>query len=68
MGVAIYFVIKMNLNYAVLAMLVLFTLTNTVRELSFKSQGLERESKRMRRFTIFFGITFVGMLVLTFNL
>ncbi|MFS0577164.1 hypothetical protein AB1K83_16135 [Sporosarcina sp. 179-K 3D1 HS] len=60
---SLYFVVKSNLNYAVLAMTLLFTLTNGVRAKSFREQGFERQSKWMAGMSIFFGISFVGALL-----
>lgn len=59
----LYFVVKSNMNYAVLAMMALFTMTNGVRAKSFREQGFERQSKWMAGLSIFFGISFVGVLL-----
>ncbi|MDW0118036.1 hypothetical protein QTL97_13910 [Sporosarcina thermotolerans] len=60
------FVIKGQLEYAVLMMMALFTLTNASRSKAFKEQGHERESKLMRYLSIFFAIGFVIVFFLIF--
>ena len=60
------FVIKGQLEYAVLTMMALFTLTNASRAKAFKEQGHERESKWMRYLSIFFAIGFVIVFFLIF--
>ncbi|BAQ08963.1 cation transport ATPase [Bacillus sp. OxB-1] len=63
-GVAsLYFIVKGNLNYAVLAMTALFTMTNGFRAKSFREQGFERQSKWMAGMASFFGIAFIGILI-----
>lgn len=60
---SLYFIIKLDFNYAVLAMVALFSLTNGARAQSFRNQGMERESKWMRWMSLFFGIAFIVLLV-----
>lgn len=60
---SLYFIVKSNLNYAVLAMLALFTMTNGFRAKSFRDQGFERQSKWMAGMSVFFGISFLGVLL-----
>ncbi|MBE1555151.1 hypothetical protein [Sporosarcina limicola] len=61
-----YFIIQLDLNYAVLSMMALFSLTNGARAISFRSQGMERESKWMLWMSIFFGIAFIVLLIINF--
>jgi Ca2+/Na+ antiporter len=58
-GAAIYFILKVNLNLAVLSMIALFSLTNAARAVSFKNQGMLRESKWMKWLSMFFVIAFI---------
>jgi len=60
---SLWFVIKLNLDYAILSMMALFAMTNASRAVSFKRQGYEREAGWMRWLSIIFGIAFVGILV-----
>nr|WP_285851989.1 hypothetical protein [Sporosarcina luteola] len=59
-----FFVVRGKLDYAILTMMALFTLTNASRAKSFKEQGFERESKWMRYLSILFAISFIVVLVL----
>lgn len=61
---AIFFIIKGNLNLAVLFMTALFALSNGFRAISFKEKGFEREAKWMKWMSIFFSATFVVLFVL----
>ncbi|MCM3744983.1 hypothetical protein M3193_12605 [Sporosarcina luteola] len=62
--VTLFFVVRGKLDYAILTMMALFTLTNASRAKSFKEQGFERESKWMRYLSILFAISFIVVLVL----
>ncbi|MDN4606354.1 hypothetical protein [Sporosarcina highlanderae] len=64
--VTLFFVIIGKLDYAILMMMALFTLTNASRAKSFKEQGHERESKWMRYLSILFAIAFVVVFILVF--
>ena len=44
---SVYFIIKLDLNNAVMSMVALFALTNGARAKSFREQGMVRESKWM---------------------
>ncbi|WP_332646362.1 hypothetical protein [Lysinibacillus sp. 54212] len=59
---SLYFVIKQNIEMAVLFLTILFTLTNFTRYRSFKGQGMEKESKWMRNMAIFFAIATLAVL------
>lgn len=63
---ALLFVIRGNLNMAVLFMTVLFALTNGFRAVSFKEKGFVREAKWMKGMSIFFSLAFLVMLLLIF--
>jgi len=63
---ALVFVIRGNLNMAVLFMTVLFALTNGFRAVSFKEKGFVREAKWMKGMSIFFSVAFLVMLLLIF--
>ncbi len=52
---SVYFIIKLDLNNAVLSMVALFSLTNGARAKSFREQGMVRESKWMLWMSTFFG-------------
>ena len=60
----LFFVVKGKLDYAVLTMMALFTMTNASRAKSFKEQGYEKESKWMRYLSILFAISFIVVLLL----
>lgn len=62
--VTLFFVVRGKLDFAILTMMALFTLTNASRAKSFKEQGYERESKWMRYLSILFAISFVVVLLL----
>ena len=60
---SIYYIIKLDLNYAVLSMVALFSLTNGARSKSFRDQGMLRESKWMLWMSLFFGAAFIVLLI-----
>ncbi|WP_339253432.1 hypothetical protein NSQ43_04645 [Sporosarcina sp. FSL W8-0480] len=62
----LFFVVKGMLDYAVLMMMALFTLTNASRSKSFKEQGFDRESKWMRYLSILFAIAFIVVFIIIF--
>ncbi|MCM3638328.1 hypothetical protein M3152_11525 [Sporosarcina luteola] len=62
--VTLFFVVRGNLDFAILTMMALFTLTNASRAKSFKEQGHERESRWMRYLSILFALSFVVVLLL----
>ena len=53
---AIAFVVKGNFDFAVLAMTIMFALSNGFRAKSFKEQGFSKEAKWMKYMAIFFSI------------
>ena len=60
---SIYFIIKLDLNNAVLSMVGLFSLTNGARAKSFREQGMVRESKWMLWMSFFSVGAFVVLLI-----
>ena len=61
---AIVFIIKGNMNFAVLFMTAMFALTNGFRAVTFKEKGFERESKWMKWMSILFSIGCLVILIL----
>ena len=61
---ALIFVVKGNLNLAVLFMTALFALSNGFRAISFKEKGFIREAKWMKGMSIFFIAAFIVILIL----
>lgn len=60
---ALVFIIKGNINLAVLFMTALFALSNGFRAVSFKEKGFEKEAKWMKGMSIFFVIAFIIVLL-----
>lgn len=60
---ALVFIIKGNINLAVLFMTALFALSNGFRAVSFKEKGFEKEAKWMKGMSIFFVIAFILVLL-----
>lgn len=60
----LYFIVKLNLSFAVVSMMALFSLTNGARSMSFHEQGMKRESKWMLWLSLFFGIAFFILLII----
>lgn len=60
---ALVFIIKGNINVAVLFMTALFALSNGFRAISFKEKGFEKEAKWMKGMSIFFVIAFIVVLL-----
>ncbi len=58
-------VYHMNMNFALLSILGVFTLTNLMRAQAFKDRGLIREAKWMNRIAISFIVLFVIVFVVT---
>ncbi|PIC58085.1 MULTISPECIES: hypothetical protein [Sporosarcina] len=59
---ALYFIIKLNLEFAILFMLIMFTFTNAARTIMYRNQGLMREAKWMLWMALFFGVGSLGAL------
>lgn len=60
---ALVFIIKGNINLAVLFMTALFALSNGFRAVSFKEKGFEKEAKWMKGMSIFFVVAFIVVLL-----
>lgn len=60
---SLYFIIQLNLEFAILSMLIMFTLTNGARTVMYKKQGLVRESKWMLWMAMFFAAGSIGTLL-----
>lgn len=54
---SLYFIIKLNLEFAILSMLVMFALTNAARTIMYKNEGLLKEAQWMLWISLFFGIS-----------
>ncbi|MGE7674724.1 hypothetical protein ACQKMV_14250 [Lysinibacillus sp. NPDC094403] len=61
---AIVFIIMGNFNFAVLAMTIMFAVSNGFRAKSFKEQGYVKESKWMKYMAIFFAIASIVVLII----
>lgn len=61
--VAIIFIIKGDINLAVLFMTAMFAITNGFRSMNLKENGFDREAKWMRSVAILFAVIFFGMLL-----
>lgn len=53
---ALFFIVKKNMEAAILSMTIMFTLTNFFRSRTFKEKGHIKESKWMRNMSITFAI------------
>ncbi|MFJ7827204.1 hypothetical protein [Psychrobacillus sp. NPDC096623] len=63
---ALVFIIKGNMNMAVLLMTAIFALSNGFRAISFKEKGFVREAKWMKGMSILFAVLFFVVLLLMF--
>ncbi|TKI53106.1 hypothetical protein FC756_25750 [Lysinibacillus mangiferihumi] len=64
---AIVCIIIGNFNLAVLAMTIMFALSNGFRAKSFKEQGYVKEAKWMKYMAIFFSIASIAVLIIIFT-
>ncbi|MCM3357610.1 hypothetical protein NSQ95_17220 [Psychrobacillus sp. FSL W7-1457] len=62
---SLVFIIKGDINLAVLFMTLIFVLSNGYRAIVFKEKGHEREAKWMKTMAIVFAVLFVLVLFLT---
>lgn len=62
--IALVFIIKGNINLAVLFMTVLFALSNGYRSSNLKEKGFDREAKWMKGISVFFVIAFIIVLII----
>lgn len=58
-----YFVVQQNMLLAGLSIIGMFILTNLLRTIAFGERGMVQEAKLMRLLSIFFGVVFIGLLV-----
>ena len=63
---ALIFIIKGNMNLAVLLMTAIFALSNGFRAISFKEKGFVREARWMKGMSILFAVLFFVVLLLMF--
>lgn len=63
---ALVFIIKGNINMAVLFMTAIFALSNGFRAISFKEKGFVKEAKWMKGMSILFFVLFFVVLFLLF--
>ncbi|KOP81096.1 aspartyl/asparaginyl-tRNA synthetase [Lysinibacillus sp. FJAT-14745] len=61
---AIVFIIMGNFNFAVLAMTIMFAVSNGFRAKSFKEQGYIKEAKWMKYMAIFFSIASIVVFII----
>lgn len=61
---SLYFIIKLDLQNALIGMVALFALTNSARAKQFKSQGMIRESRWMQGISMLFAIALAVILFL----
>ncbi|TQR34153.1 hypothetical protein C7Y47_09235 [Lysinibacillus sphaericus] len=64
---AIVFIIIGNFNFAVLAMTIMFAVSNGFRAKSFKEQGYVKEAKWMKYMAIFFSIASIVVFIIIFT-
>ena len=53
---ALFFIVKQQMDAAILAMTIMFTFTNFFRARTFKDKGYEKEAKWMKSMAILFAI------------
>ncbi|WP_432353204.1 hypothetical protein [Sporosarcina sp. A2] len=63
---SLYFIVKLDLQNALIGMIALFALTNSARAKSFRSQGMVREARWMQGLSTLFAIAFAVVLFLRF--
>ncbi|MER2171102.1 hypothetical protein [Psychrobacillus psychrodurans] len=63
---ALVFIIKGNINMAVLFMTAIFALSNGFRAISFKEKGFVKEAKWMKGMSILFIVLFFVVLFMLF--
>ncbi|MGN7410099.1 MULTISPECIES: hypothetical protein [unclassified Sporosarcina] len=61
---SLYFIIKLDLQNALIGMVALFALTNSARARQFKNQGMIRESRWMQGLSMLFAIALAVILFL----
>ena len=61
---ALFFIIKQNMDAAILSMTIMFTLTNFFRSRTFKEKGHDKEASWMRKMSIIFAILSILVVVI----
>lgn len=61
---ALFFIVKQNMEAAILAMTIMFTFTNFFRSRTFKEKGHEKEAKWMQRMSMIFAVLSVIVLLI----
>ena len=60
---ALFFIIKQNMDAAILSMTIMFTLTNFFRSRTFKQKGHDKEAKWMQRMSMIFAVLSVLVVI-----
>ena len=63
---SLYFIVKLDLENALIGMSALFALTNSARAKSFRKQGMIRESHWMQGLSMIFALAFAVILFMKF--
>ncbi|MCH7323651.1 MULTISPECIES: hypothetical protein [Solibacillus] len=64
---ALFFIIKQNMDAAILSMTIMFTITNFFRSRTFKEKGHDKEANWMRKMSMIFAILSVLVVVIMLN-
>ena len=64
---ALFFIVKQNMEAAILAMTIMFTFTNFFRARTFKEKGHEKEAKWMRNMSTLFAVLTIVVLLVILN-
>ena len=59
---ALFFIVKQNMEAAILSMTIMFTFTNFFRSRTFKEKGHEKEAKWMRNMSTLFAVLSIVVL------
>lgn len=60
---ALFFIIKQNMDAAILSMTIMFTLTNFFRSRTFKEKGHDKEASWMRKMSLIFAVISVLVII-----
>lgn len=60
---ALFFIIKQNMDAAILSMTIMFTITNLFRSRTFKQKGHDKEAKWMQKMSMIFAILSVLVVI-----
>lgn len=64
---ALFFIIKQNMDAAILSMTIMFTITNFFRSRTFKDKGNDKEANWMRKMSMVFAGLSVLVVVIILN-